>query len=401
MRRSPLVAAIAAVFTKEMVETVRDRRTVIVALVLPVIMMPVVTLGIPYLAQRQQAEIEQAPARVAVAGWVHAPQMVQLGIDEGLIAPVEVADPAEAVKSGQVDAALLIPAEFSRRLVGGKAGVTIVYDEGVIASSLARERLQRLVAAYGVAVTERRLRQRGLSKDDMAPIEVTERSVANRRRLGAVLLAGLLPFFIAVWAVLGGQYAALDVGAGEKERRTLETLLVTPPSRWALAAGKFLAIAAASMAAVLMVIATTLVSLRLGAQLGLADLQRAVVTISGGPAALIVLVALVLVCFLSALQLALSFFARSIREAQQFFTPVYLVLSLPAMAAQFLEGWQRSGWTYLLPGLNAVFTFRGLILGSLQWQHLLLTVASTLAYMALALWLAVRFLRSEPVGARG
>ena len=202
---------------------------------------------------------------------------------------------------------------------------------------------------------------------------------------------------ISVWAVLGGQHAALDLGAGEKERRTLEALLVSPPTRWQLSTGKFLAVTAASLAAVMMVIFTTLVTLRLGASWGLAELKRTAVAISLGPAVLLILVAILLVAFLSALQLALSFYARGVREAQQYFTPVYLLLSLPAMAAPFLEGWEGAWATYLVPGLNAVFVFRELLLGSLSWAALALTVISTTVYTAVALASAVWLLGRESV----
>lgn len=388
---------IGAVFMKEVVETVRDRRTITVALLLPVVMMPIATLGIPYLAQRQEREREGRPAVVAVVNRTAAAPLISLGEKKGLIRAVELKEPKQALLNRRVEAVLVIPPDFARRLARGPVEITLLFDEGEASSLVARQRLQEMVAEYSVVVTEQRLRARGLTSRDIAPIEVHTTNVADERRLGAVLLAGLLPFFISVWAVLGGQYAALDLGAGEKERRTLEALLVTPPSRWELAGGKFLAVTAASMAAVLMVIATTLVTLRLGAQWGLSELQRAVVVISAGPAVLMILVAFALVAFLSALQLALSIYARGLREAQQYFTPVYLLLSLPALASPFLEGWGRVAWTYLVPGLNAVFVFRHLLLGTAAWGHLLLAVASTAVYTALALAAAVYLLQQEPV----
>lgn len=391
----PSARVIGTIFRKEMTETVRDRRTIVVALALPVLMMPIVTLGIPYLAQRQQQERAQRPAGVAVVGKANAPALVSLGVKRGLLAVVATDRPKQALLDRRVDAVLMIPTDFTRRLAAGRATVTILYDAGEAASVIARQRLQQVVTEYTAVVTERRLRARGLTRRDLAPIDVEARNVADERRLGGVLLAGLLPFFISVWAVLGGQYAALDLGAGEKERRTLDTLLVTPPSRWMLATGKFLAVAAAGMAAVVMVMATTFVSLRLGAHWQLAELQRAAVVISAGPAALLLVVALLLVGFLSALQLALSIFARGIREAQQYFTPVYLLISMPALAAPFVEGWQRAWPTYLAPGLNAVFVFRGLLLGTVSWSHLGLAAASTACYAVLALWLSVYLLRRE------
>lgn len=394
-------AVVRAVLRKETLETIRDRRTVIVALLLPVVMMPIVTLGIPFLSQRQQQEREGTPAAVAVVNANAAAALVQLGVREGLIRVVRVENPRQALIDRRIDAVLQIPEDFARRIARGPVEVTILFDEGEAASVVARQRLQEMVSRYTSVIAERRLRARGLSRADVDPVTITARNVADERRLGAVLLAGLLPFFISVWAVLGGQYAALDLGAGEKERRTLEALLVAPASRWQLATGKFLTVMAASMAAVMMVIATALVTLRLGAHWGISELQRAAVAISAGPAVLMIAAAAVLVAFLSALQLALSIYARGLREAQQFFTPVYLLLSLPAMAAPFLEGWGDVTWTYLLPGLNAVFIFRQLLLGTAQWGHLVLTLGSTFVYTALALAAAVYLLHQEPVVVRG
>ncbi|HEV8354154.1 MAG TPA: ABC transporter permease subunit [bacterium] len=389
---------IAAVFRKEMVESFRDRRTVIVALLLPVVMMPIVTVGIPFLAQRQQQTLRKALPNVAIVRRASAPDLIEMGRKNQLFTPVELAQPRAALERGQVSAVLEIPLNFRRQLAAGAGEVTLFYDEGDTESRLARLRVLELVANYSVTVTEQRIRARGLSERDIAPIEVHATNIADERRLGGLLLAGILPFFISVWAVLGGQYSALDLGAGERERRTMEALLVTPPSRWILAAGKFLAVTAASMAAVVMVMLTTLVTMRLGAAWGITTLQKGMLLPAPGPAVLILLVSLSLVAFLSALQLTLSILARSVREAQQFFTPLYLILTLPALAAQFLESWQRANWTYLLPGLNAVFSLRQLLLGRPEWLHLVLTVGTTLVYGGVCLWLTVRLLAREQAG---
>jgi sodium transport system permease protein len=395
--RQPRLRTIMAIFGKEILETRRDRRTIIVALLLPVIMMPVVTLGIPYLSQRQQRERAGRPAVVAVVNRKAAASFVSMGVQKKLIRVTEINNPRQALIDGRVDAVLEIPADFQPRIARGVVSVTVLYDQSRAASVLARQRLAELVGSYGVLVTEGRLRARGLSRRDLAPIEIQEHNVADERRLGGVLLAGLLPFFISIWAVLGGQHAALDLGAGEKERRTLEALLVSPPTRWQLSAGKFLAVTVASLVAVLMVFVTTLVTLRMGAAWGLAELQRTAVAISMGPAMLLILVATLLVAFLSAVQLALSFYARGVREAQQYFTPVYLLLSLPAMAAPFLEGWEKAWTTYLIPGLNATFVFRELLLGHLSWSALALTAVSTTIYAVVALAMAVWVLGREPL----
>jgi len=383
-------ALLAAVFAKEMVETLRDRRTLVVALLLPVILMPVVTVGVPYLADRQRREREITVSRVAVRGAEHARSLVA-AIEAGrgiVVSPV--ADPERALLRREVDALLDIPQDFGPRLREGGAKVTIAFDESEARSVIARQRLMEGVAAYAVGLTEARLLAHGLRQNDLTPIEVASRSVADQVRVGGALLAGLLPFFIAIWAVLGGQHAALDMGAGEKERRTLETLLVAPAPRWILAMGKGLAVATASLAAVLVVMAATLASLRLGTNWGIPELRRASVELSLRSGLWLGALSALLVVFLSALQLALSLLARGVREAQQFFTPLYLVVTLPAMATPFLEGWERSAWTYLAPGLGPIFGLRGVLLGSLTPAHLALACASTAAYgvasLAASVW---------------
>jgi sodium transport system permease protein len=392
----PSIRLVATIFAKEMVETLRDRRTLLVALVLPLVLMPVVTLGVPFLADRQRHLRETAGSRVAIVGDTDATDLLLQAQAGGHIQRVDVQDPMEALTAGQLDAVLEIPQDFATRLPSGAVQVTIMFDESQAASVVARRRLEETVTGYGTRIVEQRLQSHGLTRQDLAPIHIGSRSVADRHRLGGVLLAGLLPFFIAIWAVLGGQHVALDVGAGEKERRTLETLLVTPPPRWVLAAGKFLAVSAASTGAVIIVIAATLISLRLGAAWGLAELRRTSVAISTGPALWILAISTLLACFLSAAQLALSLAARGVREAQQYFTPVYLLVTVPAMAAPFLEGWARSVWTYLAPGLGPMFAMRGLLLGKLPPASLGLAMASTALFTGFFLALAVRSFSQEP-----
>ena len=384
-----------AVFRKEMVETLRDRRTLIIALLLPVVLMPLVTLGVPYLASRQRQQRETAVSHIAVIGAAAAPDLVSTVGRQGHIELVAVSGAVESLQRGKVDAVLEIPPGFGASLTAGGAQVTVFFDESEPRSVMAYQRVQQGVATYSATLTIQHLLARGISRKDLTPIQIASRSVADRRRLGGALLAGLLPFFIAIWASLGGQHTALDVGAGERERRTLEALLLTPPSRGAVVTGKFLAVLATSLVAVVMVIATTLVSLRMGGPLGLADLARTSVSLSFGSTVWLVVVSTFLVAFLSASQLALSLLARSMREAQQFFTPLYLGATLPAMAAPFLEGWERSVWTYLIPSLGPIFALRGLLIGSLTPAHLALALASAAIFGAAALAVAVRAVVGE------
>src|SRR5438046_2357091 len=123
---------------------------------------------------------------------------------------------------------------------------------------------------------------------------------------------------------------------------------------------------------------------------------RSSAPLAAGPGLGLRVGATLLAAFLGGAQRARSLRARGIREAQQDCTPLYLVITLPAMAAPFLEGWDRSGWTYVAPGLGPMFAIRGLLLGDLPPTLLTATLGSTALFAGVSLLLAVRSLRHDP-----
>lgn len=387
---------VKAVYAKETLEAIRDRRTLLVMILLPALFMPLATLGIPYLAQRQQHLIQSVTPQVVVTG--EAPGLIHLAHLTNLIAPVRAADPEQALHQRRVLAVLKIPPRFEAILArGGQAHVGILYDASDSESTAARTKVVELISRYSQQIVARRLAARHINPADLLPVVLDERNVATERQLTGLLLASLLPFFIAMWAVVGGMAVAVDLAAGEKERGTLESLLVTPLSREAIVLGKFLAVVTASMGAVIVVLITMMLSLRWGYPYLLHTTQRLDVSLPLGTAVVMLGVALLFSALVSAVQLAVSVYARSPREAQQYVTPLYFVTVLPALAVQFISEWQRSGWAYLAPVLNAFFVFRELLLGTLNWGHLLLAAVSCAFYAALALEVAVALFRHESV----
>jgi sodium transport system permease protein len=387
---------IQAVYAKEMLEAVRDRRTLFVMIVLPAIIMPAATLGIPYLAQRQQHMVQNVTPRVAVVG--DAPRLIHLASLTRLITPVQVADPVAALRARRVLAVVRIPSHFEATIArNGQAHVGILYDASDFESTAARLKVVELISRYSQQVVARRLAARHINPADLLPVVLDERNVATQRQVTGLLLASLLPFFIAMWAVVGGMSAAVDLAAGEKERGTLESLLVTPPSREALVVGKFLAVVTASIGSVIVVLVTMMLSLRWGYPYVLHTTQRLDVSLPLGTGVVMLGIALLFSALVSAVQLAISIYARSPREAQQYITPLYFVTVLPALAVQFISEWERSAWSYLAPVLNAFFIFRELLLGTLNWGHLLLAAASCALYAALALKVAVALFSRESV----
>ncbi len=342
--------ACAAVFRKELTETVRDRRTLIAALLLPAIMMPLVVLVLPVMIQRQQVLLRDRPARVAATGEATAP-LLSLGVGDGTVLPVHTADARGALLRGEVDVALVETGASDRR----PRIITVLYDATRPGSVAALQKVAHLAARIALRDLEDGARARGADPASLLSIAVDQENVATPERAGGALLATGLPLFLAIWAMLGGQYAALDVGVGERERGSLDALRVTPPARSALAAGKFLAVLVPAVAATTVMLGSALVTLSIGGNaLGTGAVKLA---ISPRAALVIMAVGVSLAAVLSAAQLAVSLGARTLREAQQAFAALYLVVVVPVLLEPFVEA-ATPATTALLPVLNAVRAVR-------------------------------------------
>jgi len=387
---------IYAVYAKETLEVIRDRRTLFVMVVLPALFMPLATLGIPYLAERQQHQIQTVIPKVAIVG--QAPALIHLAYTSKLVAPVRAKDPTTALRQRQVLAVVEIPKGFEAIVArNGQAHVGILYDATDTESSAARAKVVDLLSRYSQAVVAARLAARHLNPQDLLPVVLDQRNVATQRQVSGQLLASLLPFLVAMWAVVGGMSVAVDLAAGEKERGTLESLLVTPPSREAIVIGKFLSVVTASMGGVVVVLVTMMGSLRWGYPYLLHTTKKIDVNLPLGTAIVMLGVALLFSALVSAVQLAISIYARSPREAQQYITPLYFVTVLPGLAVQFVSDWARTVWAYLTPVLNAFFAFQELLLGTVNWGHLFLAAISCAFYAALALEIAIALMSRESV----
>lgn len=377
-----------AVFRKEGREILRDRRTVIAAVLLPALTMPVVVLAIPLLAQRQQSALHDRPARVAVLRGDLA-ALLALGEAEGALQPTATADPQAALLAGEVDVVLV----DEGRTDAGPRTVAVLYDGTRQASVAAVEKVQRVAARLALQDLDAAARRQGLDAAGLIRLAVDPRDVAPPERAGTALLATALPFFLAVWLLLGGQYAALDVGVGERERGSLEALLATPPRRAALVAGKFLAVLVPALAALGVMLASALLAVAAGGRLLAQGPVRAALPV--GVALPLALVGVALGGLLSSAQLVLSLAARTLREAQQAFAGLYLVVALPVMLTPFLGESRPAAWIPFVPVINGILTLRRALAGRTDPGEVAVTCLVLVAATVPVLWAGVRLLQGQ------
>lgn len=379
------------VLRKELLETVRDRRTMMIMLVVPAFMYPALFILLQQLALFGQRSLEADPVTVAVVG--AAPADLGLAGDSMLRVQEAGSRPLDALRAGALDAVVSMSPPPAGE--NGSRDVRVFYDASRDRSRLAQGIVDSRVQARKDTLLVRRLQARGLPRSFAAPLEVSDTSVASPRRLGGYTLGRFLPIVLILMMVLGAFYPAIDMAAGEKERGTLEPLLTVPVPEDEIVAGKFAAVTLVALAAAVL----NLASMVLTFQTGLFQFGRAADIRFELPfgALLLTLLAMILLAVLfSSLFLGVAVRAQSFKEAQNALTPVYTVSFLPAMLSM-IPGIAFTPAVALVPVAGVALLFRALLIGDADFLPAALAIASTLAYAMLALVFAVRAFGREEV----
>jgi sodium transport system permease protein len=379
-----------AVFRKEMKDHFRDRRSLLSALVMP--LLGPLLFGVIFTAVARAVR-EDKPLVVPVAGAKNAPNLVAFLERNGATVEEAPADFEAKVRDGAIDLAVSVPEGYGKEFEGGRtARVELFVDNSREKSRTSVRRTQRLLAAWSSQLGALRLIARGVSPLLAAPVTVDEVDLATPEKLAANVL-GMLPMFLLMATFIGGMYLAIDSTAGERERGSLEPLLINPVSRAAVVLGKWSAVVVMTWLAVAVSTAGFAVALQrvplqdLGIKLVFGPLQIA--------GMLLVLVPLAL--FAGSLQMLMALFSRTFKEAQ---TWLSLMMIVPIVPAAFLtiSPIKTASWMMAVPVLAQTVLLNDVLRG----EHLsALRVGSatlvTAGCAALLLALTVRMLRSEKI----
>jgi sodium transport system permease protein len=334
-----------AVYLKEVVDALRDRRTLAVVLLSSVLMGPLLLIALSALLASFETRAERR--EVYVAGAEHAPSLVNFLQRQTRIVKAPPADyEAQLHRRKWSDPVLVVPPDFDAAVQRGEApAIEVVSDSGNTQAQAGAARVQRLLAAYAQERATLNLALRGVSAELLAPFDVLERDLASARTRAAQLTS-LLPFFVIMAVLYGALNAALDTTAGERERGSLEPLLMNPAGRGALVVGKW-----GAVASVALLIATLSCFSFLPAQWLLrSDTLQAMFQYGWREALVFMAVLLPFAAAMSALLMAISIRCKTFKEAQANSTVVLAVVSLlPLVSVLGQNG--ESAWHLWLPAL--------------------------------------------------
>ena len=454
-RRNPLLfmnVKVRAIFAKELVDMLRDRRTLFATAIIPIFIYPLLTLGMAEVTQMAKAKLDRDEFPVAVLPGTQqtaehllkiaretpeplkgipppekpaepkpekkaAPKKGQPDTDQKTPAPSDEDDDEsdvvpldsfqktqftfremtldearKALSDGRIRALLILPPAFEKDIAEqAEPTAAIEYDQAERVSQSTFSRLRTMLERYESAMLKERLKEKALPSKFLHPFKLDAKNTAGAEKVGGSLFGAMLPLLFIIMLMTGALHPAIDMTAGEKERSTLETLVGAPVRPIEIIAGKFLAVATLSLANAALNVCSFAVSfalLPLPANLGFQFPWAAL------PLTLTLLIPLAL--FFSALLLMVASFAANTKEAQVFCMPIFLVPTV-GMAIAMTPGIELQGPLLLMPVINIALLIKELFLFHGTAQQFAFVFFSTCLYAAGMVALAARVFAREEV----
>ncbi|HYL64788.1 MAG TPA: ABC transporter permease [Candidatus Methylomirabilis sp.] len=392
--------SIGVVYRKELTEWLRDRRTLISTVLVPLLAFPILISGVIYLSSTLMSQAQKEVPKVMIIGGDDSPNAIAALRANKELEIVPYADNwKDEISNKEIRAAVEIPKGFQAALEGGTSEtVQIDYYQGEIKSEFGADHLDSSLKSYRDDVIKKRLEAKNLPASLISPFDTKKQNVAPPEKVGGASIGSFIGYMVIILSMTGAMYPAIDLTAGEKERGTMETILSSPISRLDLVLGKFLLIFSASLAtAILSVTSMGLSFAYLGRSLP-ADSSGQAIHMNLGLTSVVAvfLMALPLAVLFAAALMTIALFAKTYKEAQSYLTPMTFVVVIPAVAS-IMPGVELTPKLALVPILNTSLVCKEIIAGTYHWSSIAMIFASTCVYAAIAIFLAVKTFQRESV----
>ncbi|MFT5543606.1 MAG: sodium transport system permease protein [Glaciecola sp.] len=395
------------VFQKEIKELLRDRKTLFFMIALPILLFPLIIGGTLYVGSNVVKGAVEKTRTYAIIGEQFSDEFVAKLKDVEQFAletlPSEVRTEEQIiayVKEGNIDFVLEIPDNYSSKVLeSGKITLKLYRNQAGL--KVVENMLNKIVKDLSEQYQTTAFASLGLNEDQqigvVTPIEVEEINVADERETQGETVGGFIPYLIFMLCLQGAMLPASDLGAGEKERGTLETLLITPIERNKIVLGKFFTIAFAGVTSALV----TVLSIALWtAVLSKGEAGKILVKFMSSIDAidflLVFLMLIPVVAIFAAVLLTLSIYARSFKEAQGYMTPLVFVTIIPVIFAM-LPGVELKGIWAWVPLTNVALAIKELVKGTMDYVQLFAIFGSTAVIAGGLLAFCIYWFKQEKV----
>ena len=393
---------VGIVYRKELREALRDRRTLVSSLLVPLLLFPLLTAGLGAAISVLMGQANEEIYKVMLLGGNDSPRIVD---DLQKLKTIEIVPLApnwkDQIIDKQIRAAIEIPARFQNDLSSQQPATLKIYNyEGDLKSSLATDRIKERLENYRDGIVKESLSAKNISVETLKPFLVEKQNVAPKEKVGGAAFGGVIGYMVILLCMTGCMYPAMDLTAGEKERGTMETILSSPISRTHLVLGKFFLVLTTSLVTAALSVTSMGVSFWMLERLHAFDKagnDAAQLQLSIGIKQVlsVFIMVLPLAVLFSAAVMTVALFAKSYKEAQSYITPLMFIVIIPAVCAMLPI--DLNAKLALVPILNASLLCKELVVNTYHWNYIAIIFFSTCVYAAAALFIAVKMFQREDV----
>lgn len=396
---------VKSVFKKEMMDILRDKKTLFMTVILPILLYPALIILMTYVMSSSNTSLAQKTLNIAFSEVPNAEVMSKIETltkENGKLNIVEVEDYEAALLKGEI--AAYVAAQRSGYTTDYKIYINSSEEDGRQASS----RLQKILEEYKETLISERISEVGL--DEIAilqPITYSVQDTAKSEQVAGYLLGTILPFILVLGILTGAIYPSIDIMAGEKERGTLETLLTLPISNLELVMGKYLAVSLSALVSAIMSLLS--ISFSVGFLfLSASELVEASsMNMDLSKLILPLMITFICICVftlvISAISMCVCSLAKSFKEAQNAMTPLMIVAMILSYASM-IPNLELNTVTASLPVVNIVLLIKSVLTFKYDLSLLMIVLISNIGFVIIAVWLLSKLFKSEEVlfgGGRG
>ena len=388
---------ILSIFKKELIDVLRDRRTLFFMVVIPVVVMPLLIFISLKFQEYQNKKSEEKTLNIALVNEsgdtkIRDYILNQKGVN--LIEDID-ADSLEAgIKSDSLQGGLYIGRNFLDDISTNQMGAIEIYYKSSDLMSKAKRRINNALEQYKNEIVTDRLSQYNLGQDLLEPIEIINRDMSTKKETVGKLVGGLIPYMLVMFIFLGAMYPAIDLGAGEKERGSLETLLSSPATKFEITMGKLMVVSLTGLASGL--ISVIGISFPMYFIDNIPEQIKSTVLEIISPFMIISIIFLMIpiAIFFASMLLSISFYARSFKEAQSLMGPLNIAIIIPLMLT-LGPGFEIDHVTALIPLVNVGLLTKEILAGSLEPIYFIETLSSLLFFAAIGIRFSVYWFNKE------
>ena len=384
----------SVVFKKEIKDMFRDKKTIILGILIPLLIFPVM-YGFMGKSMEDSQEKVQKNLKIAIKDEGNSSFNEYIKSQEN-ITIIKSQDLKKDVQDGKIYAGIEIPKDFDDSIKNDKqVELKIVYDDASQNSSMAMDIIKSMADTYSKGVVKERLIKMGVDESILTPMVIKEDIVAKEKtNVGRMILSMMLPLFLIIYSISSPMAAAIDLGAGEKERGTLEPLLTTKASRMNLLFGKFFAITLMGLIGTIASIAGLLISFKISPALFGGD---ASVVFPVKALIIIAVLTIFVTMIFGALELSVSIYARSFKEAQTYLSPLSIVGMAAAFSTYLIDVKDISPVYLNIPIVNISIVLKEIINGIYNPMHIILTFVWSGVYITISILFARYMFSKEEV----